>query len=92
MTKLHALAASAAAVAFTTAGIANADTLEDVKEKGWIQCGVSQSLPGFSDFDDQGNWSGIDVDVCRAMAAAIFGDPEKVKYTPLSAKERFIFR
>ena len=89
MTKLHALAASTAAVAFTTAGVVHAATLEDVKAKGWIQCGVSQSLPGFSDFDDQGNWSGIDVDVCRAMSAAIFGDPENVKYTPLSAKERF---
>ncbi|HBC54579.1 MAG TPA: amino acid ABC transporter substrate-binding protein, partial [Alphaproteobacteria bacterium] len=46
-------------------------------------------LPGFSNPDDAGNWQGIDVDVCRAVAAAIFGDAGKVKYTPLSAKERF---
>jgi general L-amino acid transport system substrate-binding protein len=50
---------------------------------------VSQGLPGFSNPDQDGNWSGLDVDFCRAVAAAIFGDPDKVKYTPLSAKERF---
>ena len=64
-------------------------TLSAVKSKGHIQCGVSQGLPGFSNPDDQGNWSGLDVDFCRAMAAAVFGDAEKVKYTPLSAKARF---
>ncbi len=54
-----------------------------------MQCGVSQGLPGFSNPDTQGNWTGIDVDVCRAVAAAVLGDADKVKYTPLSAKERF---
>lgn len=68
---------------------ASAATLDDVKAKGFVQCGVSQGLPGFSQPDSAGNWSGIDVDVCRAVAAAIFGDDTKVKYTPLSAKERF---
>lgn len=68
---------------------AQAGTLQDVQEKDFIQCGVSQGLTGFSNPDDKGNWTGIDVDVCRAVAAAVFGDPEKVKYTPLSAKERF---
>jgi len=68
---------------------ANAGTLDSVKAKGFVQCGVSQGLPGFSNPDDKGNWSGLDVDFCRALASAIFGDPEKVKYTPLSAKERF---
>ena len=72
---------------FATA--ATAATLDDVKNKGHVQCGVSQGLPGFSNPDDAGNWQGIDVDVCRAVAAAIFGDAGKVKYTPLSAKERF---
>ena len=48
-------------------------TLAAVKSKGHIQCGVSQGLPGFSNPDDQGNWSGLDVDFCRAMAAAVFG-------------------
>ncbi|MDX1487902.1 MAG: amino acid ABC transporter substrate-binding protein [Acidiferrobacterales bacterium] len=70
-------------------GAAQAGTLDDVKRKGFIQCGVSQGLPGFSNPDEKGNWTGIDVDVCRAVAAAVFGDADKVKYTPLSAKERF---
>lgn len=64
-------------------------TLEDIKAKGFVQCGVSQGLPGFSNPDDKGDWSGLDVDVCRAIAAAIFGDGDAVKFTPLSAKERF---
>ncbi|MBO6755396.1 MAG: amino acid ABC transporter substrate-binding protein [Roseibium sp.] len=68
---------------------ASATTLDDVKAKGFIQCGVSQGLPGFSNPDAQGNWTGIDVDFCRAMAAAIFDDTTAVKFTPLSAKERF---
>ncbi len=76
--------------AFSVAATAaSAAKLDDVKGKGHVQCGVSQGLPGFSNPDDKGNWTGIDVDVCRALAAAIFGDDGKVKYTPLSAKERF---
>ena len=71
------------------AGTASAGTLEDVKAKGFIQCGVSQGLPGFSNTDDKGNWTGLDVDYCKALAAAVFDDPSKVKFTPLSAKERF---
>ena len=78
-----------AAALIGVAGAASAGTLEDVKAKGFIQCGVSQGLPGFSSTDDKGNWTGLDVDFCRAMAAAVFGDPSKVKFTPLSAKERF---
>ena len=77
-----------AAVAFA-ASAAGAATLDDVKAKGHVQCGVSQGLPGFSNTDDKGAWTGIDVDVCRALAAAVFGDASKVKFTPLSAKERF---
>lgn len=72
-----------------TATAATAATLDDVKAKGFVQCGVSQGLAGFSNPDDKGAWTGLDVDFCRSMAAAIFGDAEKVKYTPLSAKERF---
>ncbi|MEP1442734.1 MAG: amino acid ABC transporter substrate-binding protein, partial [Hyphomicrobiales bacterium] len=68
---------------------ASAATLDDVKAKGFVQCGVSQGLPGFSNPDSDGNWSGLDVDLCRSVAAAVFGDDSKVKYTPLSAKERF---
>ncbi len=63
-------------------------TLEAVKAKGYLSCGVHHGLPGFASPDDKGNWTGIDVDVCRAIAAAVFGDARKVKFTPLSAKER----
>lgn len=72
-----------------TAASATASMLDDVKAKGFINCGVSQGLPGFSTTDDKGNWKGLDVDFCRAVAVAIFGDLTKVKFTPLSAKERF---
>ena len=64
-------------------------TLAQVKEKGFVQCGVSQGLPGFSNADDAGEWTGLDVDMCRAVAAAVFGDASTVKFTPLSAKQRF---
>ena len=68
---------------------ASASTLDDVKKRGMLQCGVSQGLPGFSNPDKSGKWSGIDVDLCRAVAAAVLGDASKVTYKPLSAKERF---
>jgi general L-amino acid transport system substrate-binding protein len=64
-------------------------TLDAVKKKGFVQCGVSDGLPGFSYVDAQGRYLGIDVDVCRAVAAAVFGDAGKVRYSPLTAKERF---
>ncbi|WP_370454958.1 amino acid ABC transporter substrate-binding protein [Hahella sp. KA22] len=64
-------------------------TLDAVKKKGFVQCGVSTGLPGFSNPDDKGNWMGLDVDLCRAVAAATLGDASKVKYIPLTAKERF---
>ena len=70
-------------------GAASAQTLKTVKDRGALICGVSQGLPGFSNPDDKGNWTGFDVDFCRAIAAAIFNDPSKVKFTPLSAKDRF---
>jgi general L-amino acid transport system substrate-binding protein len=63
-------------------------TLEAIKKNGFIKCGISDGLPGFSFADEKGNYSGIDVDVCRAIAAALFGDTTKLKYTPLTAKER----
>src|SRR6266705_3522306 len=66
-----------------------AQTLKTVKDRGMLSCGVSQGLPGFSLPDDKGNWTGLDVDVCRAVAAAIFSDPSKIKFVPLSAKDRF---
>src|ERR1700729_3932995 len=76
------------AAAFST-GVASAQTLKTVKDRGMLSCGVSQGLPGFSTPDDKGNWTGLDVDICRAVAAAIFDDPTKVKFVPLSAKDRF---
>ncbi len=88
MTRMHVVAAGAAFAMLMAAG-ANAATLDDVKSKGFIQCGVNTGAAGFSAPDDAGNWRGFDVDVCRAMSAAIFGDPDKVKYTPLTGKVRF---
>jgi len=88
MTK-HLLSIAASAALVLTASVASATTLEDVKGRGEVTCGVSQGLPGFSNPDSAGNWSGIDVDYCKALAAAIFGDASKVKFSPLSAKERF---
>jgi general L-amino acid transport system substrate-binding protein len=66
-----------------------ASTLETVKARGHLECGVHLGLPGFSFADDKGNWTGLDVDVCRSLAAAIFGDASKVKYTPTSVQQRF---
>ena len=71
------------------ASAASAATLDDVKAKGFLQCGVSTGLAGFSAPNDKGDWTGLDVDFCRAVAAAVFGDGTKVKFSPLSAKERF---
>lgn len=73
----------------TMAGTANAAILDEVKAKGYLQCGVNTGLTGFSAPNDKGKWEGFDVDFCRAMAAGIFGDADKVKYTPLTSKERF---
>jgi general L-amino acid transport system substrate-binding protein len=81
----------AVAVAAALSGeSALAQTLKTVQDRGMLSCGVSQGLPGFSSPDDKGNWTGLDVDICRALAAAIFDDPTKVKFVPLSAKDRFI--
>jgi general L-amino acid transport system substrate-binding protein len=78
-----------ASILALSAGVASAATLDDVKSHGALKCGVSQGLPGFSNPDADGNWSGLDVDFCRAIAAAVFDDPSKVEFVPLSAKERF---
>ena len=81
--------AVASAAALLVAGAAHAATLDDIKKAGALKCGVSQGLPGFSNPDDKGSWTGIDVDYCKALAAAVLGDANKVKYVPLSAKVRF---
>ena len=64
-------------------------TIDDVRARGRLNCGVSEGLPGFSDRDAGGAWHGFDVDFCRAVAAAVLGDPDKVDYLPLSAVDRF---
>jgi general L-amino acid transport system substrate-binding protein len=68
---------------------AQAATLDDVRRRGDLRCGVSTGLAGFSAPDDKGDWRGIDADFCRAVAAAVLGDARKVKFVPLNAKERF---
>ncbi|MAA99632.1 MAG: amino acid ABC transporter substrate-bindnig protein [Stappia sp.] len=72
-----------------SAAAASAATLDDVKAKGFLQCGTNTGLAGFAAPDDSGEWTGLDVDGCRAVAAAIFDDAKAVKFTPLTAKERF---
>jgi general L-amino acid transport system substrate-binding protein len=86
MKKLAALVALAMLVG---AQGASAQTLKAVKDRGMLNCGANGTLAGFGLPDAQGNWTGLDVDVCRAIAAAVLNDPKKVKFTPLSAKDRF---
>ncbi|NBB47290.1 transporter substrate-binding domain-containing protein [Rhizobium sp. CRIBSB] len=82
-------AAIGAAVLGFGASAASAATLDDVKTKGFVQCGVNTGLAGFASPDAAGNWTGFDVDYCKAVAAAVFGDATKVKYTPTTAQSRF---
>ncbi|SER50148.1 general L-amino acid transport system substrate-binding protein [Vreelandella subterranea] len=91
MLKKKHLALLVSAGSITLAGMttAQADTLEDTRDNGAVRCGVSDGLPGFSAPDDDGNWQGIDVDVCRAVAAAVLGDADAVDYISLNAVERF---
>ena len=79
----------ALASALAVAAPAAAQTLTAVRERGALVCGVSHGLLGFSSVDDKGNWSGFDVDLCRAIAAAIFNDAGKVRFVPLDAAARF---
>ena len=87
------LPACATALSLLLAGAAGtqatAGTLEDVKARGTLVCGVSEGLGGFSEKDEQGDWRGFDVDFCKAVSLAIFGDANKVDYVPLSASDRF---
>jgi general L-amino acid transport system substrate-binding protein len=79
----------AAGFVLLTARPSVAAVLDDVKARGQLNCGVTQGLAGFSAVDSQGAWTGLDVDYCRAVAAAIFGDATKVNFVPLSSKQRF---
>ncbi len=77
------------ALTIWAAGVAQAGTLQDVKNRGYLKCGVSTGAFGLSYTDDSGRWQGIDVEYCRALAAAVFGDAEKVRFTGLTTKNRF---
>lgn len=88
MIKLASVVAAGLAVSMSFNVAANG-TLDAVKKRGMLSCGVSTGLAGFSQKDEKGKWSGIDVDVCRAVAAAVLGSADKVQYKPLTAKERF---
>ena len=82
------LLAFMAALTFS-AGAQAQTTLKTVQDRGSLICGVNPGLDGFATKDASGKWSGFDVDFCRAVAAAIFNDPSKVQYVPLSAEQRF---
>ncbi len=84
----HMIAAGAAAT-LLAASVASAGTLDDVKGRGHLLCGVTTGLAGFAAPDDKGEWHGLDVDVCRAVASGIFGDPNSVKFITSTAKTRF---
>ncbi len=87
MKKLLPLALGIAALA--TGSIASAGTLDDVRSNDVLKCGVSTGLAGFATPDDTGEWQGLDVDTCRAIAAAVLGDAKKVEFVPLTSKVRF---
>jgi general L-amino acid transport system substrate-binding protein len=87
--KRASLILTLALAATVPAGAVYAQTLKTVKDRGMLSCGVTSGLPGFSAPDDKGNWTGLDVDMCRAIAAVVLNDPSKIKFVPLSAKDRF---
>ena len=87
--KRLATAIASASLSLLATRASSAATLDAVKERGQLICGANGTLAGFGMPDPQGNWTGFDVDFCRAIAAAIFNDPTKVKFVPLTAKDRF---
>ncbi len=86
--RLLSMAALLVASAVATPALAGV-TLDAVKKRGHVLCGVNTSAPGFSSADSQGNWHGLDVNICRSVAAAVLGDADKVKFVPLSSPQRF---
>jgi len=87
MTKsLFAIVVALAALVSTGA---YADRLDDVKARGFVQCGVTEGVPGFSELSADNDWAGLEVDFCRAVASAIFNDPKAVRFTPLTAADRW---
>ncbi|MDP3254764.1 MAG: amino acid ABC transporter substrate-binding protein [Bosea sp. (in: a-proteobacteria)] len=89
-TVLAATAALAASASLASAQqLAPSPTLDAIKARGHVECGVHLGLPGFSFADDKGEWTGLDVDYCKALAAAVLGDAKKVKFTPTSVQQRW---
>jgi general L-amino acid transport system substrate-binding protein len=90
ITRIKFAAAAVATIGTLLAAPAYAGkTLDNIKSRGQVVCGVNTGLAGFSQADSNGKWSGLDIDFCRAMAAAVLGDGEKVKYVPLNTQQRF---
>ena len=83
------LALAAALLAAFTGNAMAGKTLDTIKQRDQLVCGVNPSLPGFAAADSQGNWTGLDVDICKAIAASILGDDKKIKWVPLNASQRF---
>jgi len=88
-TKLMKLAAVSAALLFAATAAQAGDTYNAVKQHGFVQCGVNTGLPGFAQANSKGEWQGIDIDMCRAIAAMVFGDASKFKAAPLTTQQRF---
>src|SRR6516165_11561221 len=88
MRPIIALVVAGVGVALASSG-ASAQTLEQVKQRGQVLCGVTPSVAGFALPDQQGNWTGLDVDYCRGIAAAVLGDAKKVKFVPVDTAIRF---
>ena len=86
---LIALSVACLGMTLSAQSMAASSTLETVKARGQLICGVNTAAPGFASVDSKGNWTGLDVDVCRAVAAATLGDASKVKFVPLSSPQRF---
>src|SRR5690606_31437706 len=82
-------ALAAASLALVALPAQAGKTIDAIKARGQLACGVNTGLAGFSVADSQGNWSGLDVDVCKAIAASLLGDGSKVKFVPLNAQQRF---
>src|SRR5258708_11157882 len=87
--RLVAIGALFLAGAASAQTLAPSPTLDAVKARGHVECGVHLGLPGFSFANDKGEWSGLDVDYCKSLAAAVLGDATKVKYTPTSVQQRW---
>ncbi|WP_322995084.1 amino acid ABC transporter substrate-binding protein [Castellaniella sp.] len=87
--KFMKLAAVSAALMLASTGAQAGDTYNTVKQHGYVQCGVNAGLPGFALADSKGVWKGLDIDMCRAVGAMVFGDATKTKYVPLTTQQRF---